>query len=89
MSKPQQTSLQVECYAGYRADEEPQRFSIGEREVCVEAVLDRWLSPEHRYFKLRGNDDGIYILRHDLKTDRWEMTLYDSGRHDQGPLSST
>lgn len=87
MSDEQQPRLRVECHAGYRADEEPRRFYIGEREVLVDALLDRWLAPEHRYFKVRGSDGGIYILRHDLNDDRWELTMYDSGSHGDSRLS--
>jgi hypothetical protein len=82
-------SLRVECYAGHRADTEPRRLRIGQREVAVAEIIDRWLDPRHRYFKLRGDDGGIYLLRQDTIEDRWEMTLYDSGRRDETRLSST
>ena len=55
----------------------------------VTEIIDRWLDPRHRYFKLRGDDGGIYLLRQDTIEDRWEMTLYDSGRRDETRLSST
>jgi len=70
--------VRVECYAGYRGEQEPQRFWLGERAIVVADVLDRWLAPEHRYFKVRGDDAGTYILRHDACTDTWELTLFDS-----------
>lgn len=89
MSAEQQPRLRVECHAGYRADEEPRRIFIGERDITVDAILDRWLDPEHRYFKVRGSDGGIYILRHDLTDERWELTMYDSGQSDASRLSST
>jgi len=79
----------MECYAGHRADEEPRRFFIGEREIKVNAIIDRWLDPAHRYFKIRGDDNGIYILRHDTGNDSWQMTLFDSGRREDARLSST
>lgn len=69
----------VDCYAGYRGEETPRRFRLGARTVEVAEVLDRWLDPEHRYFKLRGEDGDTYILRHDAETDAWEMTLYRRG----------
>jgi hypothetical protein len=72
-------TIRVECYAGYRGEETPRRFYLGAQAVDVLEVLDRWLSPEHRYFKCRGSDDATYILRHDVSTDRWEMTLYIRG----------
>ena len=79
----------MECYAGHRADEEPRRFFIGEREIKVNAIIDRWLDPAHRYFKIHGDDNGIYILRHDTGNDSWQMTLFDSGRREDARLSST
>ena len=54
-----------------------------------EEIIDRWLDPAHRYFKLRGDDGGIYILRYEGATDRWELILFDSGTRDETRLSST
>ena len=68
----------VECYAGYRGEETPRRFVLGERRVEVVDVLDRWLAPDHRYFKLRGDDQAIYILRNDRDSSAWELTVYDA-----------
>lgn len=72
--------LQVECYAGYRGEETPRRFFLGERKVEVVEVVDRWLAPGHRYFKLSGDDGNRYILRHDEDTGTWELTLFAAGR---------
>ncbi len=69
--------LHVECYAGYRADEAPRALRLGERRVEVLEVVDRWLAPDHRYFKLRGDDGAVYILRHDERTQTWELTVFD------------
>lgn len=70
----------MECYAGYRGEETPRRFRLGTRELAVSEVLDRWLGPDHRYFKVRADDGGTYLLRHDTAAARWEMTFYDRGR---------
>ena len=82
-------AIHVECYAGHRAEESPRRFFIGRRTIEVSEVIDRWLEPEHGYFKLRGDDGGIYILRYEQVTDTWEMILYDSGTRRETRLSST
>lgn len=81
--------VRVECYAGYRAEEIPRRFFIGRREIRVIETIDRWLAPQQAYFKVRGDDDGIYILRYEQDADRWDMILYNSGTHDATRLSST
>jgi hypothetical protein len=72
-------AIRVACYAGHRGEQEPLRFWLGERPVQVLEIVDRWLAPEHRYFKLRGDDASTYILRHDTLGDRWELTLFESG----------
>ncbi len=70
--------LHVECYAGYRGEETPRRFHIGSRSIEVSEVIDCWLSPKHRYFKVLGDDGGTYILRHDVDTNSWDLTLFDA-----------
>ncbi|MFQ5984994.1 MAG: hypothetical protein ACE5LL_05700 [Alphaproteobacteria bacterium] len=72
--------IRVECYAGYRGEETPRRFFLGERRVEVVDVRDRWLAPDHRYFKVEGDDGGVYILRHDVESGSWELTMFDRKR---------
>ena len=69
-------AVRVDCYAGYRGDETPVRFFLGERKIEVVQVLDRWLAPDHRYFKLQGDDSGVYIIRYDVPSDEWELTMF-------------
>lgn len=71
--------VKVECYAGYRGEETPVRFRIGERTAEVIEVVDRRLAPDHRYFKVR-TADGIYILRNDATSESWELTLFERHR---------
>ncbi len=70
-------TIRVECYAGHRGEETPRRFHLDGRTVEIEEVLDRWLAPEHRYFKLRGADGATYILRHETQSGDWDLVLYD------------
>jgi len=83
MGEVNRSAVKVVCYDGYRAEETRPRFYLGERCIEVTAVLDRWLDPAQRYFRLRGDDDGIYILRCSIDDDCWQMTLFDSG---PGPI---
>jgi len=68
------SSLIVHCYAGHRGEQTPKDFLIDDRKVEVTELLDCWLSPDHRYFKVKGDDDYTYILRHDCATWEWELT---------------
>jgi hypothetical protein len=69
--------LHVECYAGHRGEESPRVLTISDRRVLVEELLDSWLAPGHRYFKLRGDDGDIYIVRHDTASGAWELTMFE------------
>ena len=72
--------LRVECYAGHRGEETPRVIHIDDRRVAVEDVLDAWLAPDHRYFKVRGDDGDIYIIRHNPLADYWELTMFKRSR---------
>jgi hypothetical protein len=67
-------AIRVECYAGHRGEEIPRRFFIGEREIEVTEVIDRWVAPDHRYFNVQGADGDRYVLRHDSVSEAWELT---------------
>ena len=71
MSQEPEFSVQDECSAGHRGELTPSRFSFGGRSIEVIEVLDAWLAPDHRYFKVRGDD---YILRNDVVAARWQLT---------------
>ena len=70
--------IQVESYAGAKADETPRRFKLQERLIEVAEVLDRRYQAESQpqwpradYFKVRGADQREYLLKHDLESDEW------------------
>ncbi len=72
-------AVTVECYAGHRGEQTPRAIVLGERRIEVSAVLDQWLAPDHRYFKLQGKDGDIYLVRHDAARDRWQLTMFQTG----------
>src|ERR1700676_156024 len=74
--------VSVECYAGYRGDETPLRFRLGDHATEVMEVLDRWLAPDYRYFKVR-TADRIYILRNAVTSGEWEATLVEKISNEQ------
>ena len=70
--------IRVDCCEGHRGELTPCRFFLGPREVNVAEVVDRWLGDEHRYYKVRGDDGDLYILRHEPWREHWELTLFTS-----------
>ena len=69
-------SITVESYAGYRAEQEPRAFRLGERRVEVREILDRWAAPDQRWFKVQADDGHTYILRYDERSDEWELAAF-------------
>ena len=72
--------ITVDAYSGYRANERPASFAMGKRVFRVEEVIDRWRGEDHDYFKLKADDDCIYIIRYDRCRDEWELTMMEDGR---------
>ncbi len=68
--------IRVDCYAGYRDEETPRHLTMGVRHVKVVAVQDRWLAPDHRYFKIIGDDGSLYIIRHDPHQGGWQLICF-------------
>ena len=68
--------INVNCYSGYRGEETPKYLLMGTRKVEVRKIIDRWLAPDHRYFKVIGHDNAIYIIRHDQLKWQWELTFF-------------
>lgn len=77
--KSESFQLEVECYAGYRADQRPLRFRLtASRSAAREVVrvLDQWYGPEDRFFKVLAGDGHSYILRHNEVKDLWTLEAF-------------
>lgn len=78
--------IEVTCYAGYRGEETPRQIRLGAVTVAVCEILDRWLAPDHRYFKFLGDDGARYIVRHDSRRGFWELVFYQHREQRAGPV---
>ena len=70
----------VECYAGHRGEQTPRTLILGDRRLAVAEVVDAWLAPDYRYFKLKGADGDTYLVRHDERSNTWELTVFRAER---------
>ena len=68
--------ITVDCHAGHRGEEMPRMIRFESQNVKVKKVIDQWIGPDHRYFKILGDDGATYIIRHDIVRWLWELTLY-------------
>ena len=82
MSEERLLSVNVDCYAGDRGEQTPRTLILGDHRITVEEVLDAWLAPDYRYFKLRGADGDTYLVRHDERSNIWELTMFRAERLD-------
>ncbi len=73
-------AIQVEGYAGYRGEQEPVAFYLGERRLGVLAIADRWFAPDQRWFKVRADDGHDYVLRYDEARGSWELAAFTAAR---------
>lgn len=63
----------VQNYAGHKGDERPTSFTLEGRTFQVVEIVDRWYDIDSNCFKVRIEDGAIYLLRHDLNTDSWDL----------------
>jgi hypothetical protein len=76
MPEDQLLIIAVECYAGHRGEQTPRTLIVGDRRIAVVEVVDAWLAPDYRYFKLTGDDGDTYLVRHDERSSNWELTMF-------------
>jgi hypothetical protein len=54
----------------------PTGFKLGGTMLAVCEIIDRWPGENYSYFKVRAEDEALYILRHDKIAAQWELTLF-------------
>lgn len=75
--------VHVECYAGYRADERPLRFTLRSSQAPdaqaleVKEVLSQWQGIGYRCFKVRADDGNVYVLRHQERGHTWTLESFE------------
>jgi hypothetical protein len=77
--------IRVETYVGYGGVEMPRRFRLDEREIEVSDTLDQWPGHDYRYFKVRGDDGNLYVLRRDESRAEWELIMFQRAKLQTAP----
>ena len=75
-SNSREVRVDVQCYAGQRADERPVSFQLGLHKYMVDELLDQWYGPNEKFFKVCADDGNLYILRHNLEADEWILQSF-------------
>lgn len=51
----------------------PVSFTLLDRTFLVTAVVDAWHGADHAYYKVMADDGNLYVIRHDMAADAWEL----------------
>ena len=74
--------IQVECYAGYKANETPRAFTYQDRRYNILEIIDRWYEggmksrmPQLDYYKIKADDNREYLIRYNHLFDSWALLI--------------
>jgi hypothetical protein len=67
--------IRVETYLD-ESVEKLRRLEFDGREIEVAENIDQWHGADYRYFKVKGSDGNIYVLRFDEVRGDWKLTMY-------------
>jgi hypothetical protein len=72
--------VEVETYTGHGGVEMLRRFRLDGREIEVSDNLDRWYGRDYTYFKVKGDDGNLYVLRLEESRSVWKLIMFQSER---------
>ena len=72
--------LKVECCSSDILDQDPIAFTLMDRQYKVSDVIDHWYGEGVIFFKVKADDDNIYLLKHYKLQDHWDLILYQNPR---------
>jgi hypothetical protein len=68
--------IEVDSEADDTGIKKPTRIRLNGRVVAIVEAIDRWPGGDYCYFKVRGDDGNLYILRLNEARDSWELTMF-------------
>ena len=68
--------VRVETYVEQDGVEKVRRIRFDSRQIEIAENIDQWHGVDYRYFKVRGSDGNLYMLRHNEIRGDWEVTMY-------------
>ncbi len=74
--KKDDLKIHVESEMGPSGEPRPLRFYLRGRCLEIQEVIDCWLGSDYRYFKVRTEENHVYILRQSPEEAAWKLTLF-------------
>jgi len=75
--------VRVETYVEQDGVEKVRRIRFDSRQIEIAENIDQWHGVDYRYFKVRGSDGNLYMLRHNEIRADWELTMYEHANTEQ------
>jgi hypothetical protein len=66
-------TVEVILYSGYKADEYPIKFIIGDTCYEIIEIEDRWYGPDYSYFRVFADNAHRYILKRNHRDGNWQI----------------
>lgn len=51
-------------------------FSLMGHSYRVKEIIDTWYSEAAVYFKIKADDDNLYLLKYDENQDQWDLVFF-------------
>ena len=71
----EESQIVVDAFAGAKGEETPRSFTHEGIQRNVIAIITRWYTEAHCYFRLQADDGHRYVLRYDLDHLIWELVM--------------
>ncbi len=68
--------IAIECYLENNSNGRPTAFSLMGRSYKVKEIIDTWHAKVAVYFKVKAEDDNIYLLKYDERKAQWDLVFF-------------
>ena len=68
--------IEVECCLKNKSNWGPATFSLMGRPYKVKEIIDTWHAKVAVYFKIKAQDDNIYLLKYDERIAKWDLVFF-------------
>lgn len=72
--------ITVECFWENDSNRRPTAFSLMGRPYKVKEIIDTWHAKVAVYFKVKAEDDNIYLLKYDERQEKWDLVFFQNPR---------
>ena len=67
------TEVMVKAYSGFKTNERPVSFQIGNENHFVDEIIDNWIGEKHAFWKVLTDRKKKFLLKYDPEGRRWEV----------------